>query len=145
MLTETGRIIDIQLINGEKTVIVECISKSACKSCSSNDTCGVGIVAKGLTDKSQHLSMPFKEGMEINNSIELLIENKDIVKSSLIVYLIPLLLFIATCSFSYLFTNNEPLIIMLSGLSLIVGSLIAKVVSSKIYPSHSLNKLISTK
>ena len=82
------------MLNGEKVAVVECISKSACKSCSSNDNCGVGVVAKGLRDKSHHLSMPFKEGMEINETIELLIENKDVVKSSLIVYLIPLLLFV---------------------------------------------------
>jgi len=145
MLHETGMVIDITVINGEKTAIVECISKSACKSCSSNDNCGVGVVAKTLSDKSHHLSIPYKEGMEINNSIELLIENKDIVKSSLIVYIIPLFLFVLTCVLSNLFIVNEPLVILASLVSLIAGSLIAKVVSSKLYPIHSLNQLISTK
>ncbi|MBB1273116.1 MULTISPECIES: SoxR reducing system RseC family protein [Psychromonas] len=145
MIQETGRIIDIKIINGEKTAVVECISKSACKSCSSNDNCGVGVVAKGLSDRSHHLSMPYKEGMEINESIQLLIENKDIVKSSMIVYIIPLIAFVLGSSISYLFTNSEPLVIAISLLSLFVGTLVAKVVSSKLYPSNSLNKLISTK
>ena len=145
MLHETGMVIDITVINGEKTAIVECISKSACKSCSSNDNCGVGVVAKGLSDKSHKLSMHFKEGMEINHSIELLIENKDIVKSSLIVYIIPLFLFVFTCVLSNLFITSEPFVILTSLASLIAGSLIAKVVSSKLYPINSLNKLISTK
>ncbi|WP_160064909.1 SoxR reducing system RseC family protein [Psychromonas sp. L1A2] len=145
MLHETGKIIDITVINGEKTAIVECISKSACKSCSSNDNCGVGIVAKGLSDKSHKLSMPFKEGMKVDHSIELLIENNDIVKSSLIVYIIPLFLFIVTCTLSNLFFSNELLVIFASGVSLVVGTCIAKAVSSKLYPINSLNKLISTK
>jgi len=145
MLQEIGKIIDIKIINGEKTAVVECISKSACKSCSSNDNCGVGVVAKGLTDKAHRLSLPFKEGMVINESIELLIENKDIVKSSMIVYIIPLILFVLGCSVSYLFTSNEPLVISISLLSLMIGVFIAKVVSSKLYPINSLNKLISTK
>jgi len=145
MIQETGQIIDIKEINGEKIVVVECISKSACKSCSSNDNCGVGVVAKGLTNRSHHLSMPYKQGMEINESIELFIANKDIVKSSMIVYIIPLLLFVSACSISYLFTNNEPLVIAISLLSLFMGTLIAKAVSSKLYPNNSISKLISTK
>tara|TARA_R110001583_G_scaffold164447_1_gene316963 strand:+ start:43905 stop:44342 length:438 start_codon:yes stop_codon:yes gene_type:complete len=145
MLQEIGKIIDIKIINDEKTAVIECISKSACKSCSSNDNCGVGVVAKGLSDKAHRLSLPFKEGMVINESIELLIENKDIVKSSIIVYIIPLILFVLGCSVSYLFTNNEPLVISISLLSLLTGVFIAKVVSSKLYPINSLNKLISTK
>jgi len=145
MLKESGRIIDIKMLNGEKVAVVECISKSACKSCSSNDNCGVGVVAKGLRDKSHHLSMPFKEGMEINETIELLIENKDVVKSSLIVYLIPLLLFVFGTAIGYLFFNSEPIIILISLFSLIAGVLIAKQVSSKLYPVDSLNSIISTK
>jgi len=145
MLQETGRIIDIKVIDGEKTAIIECISKSACKSCSSNDNCGVGVVAKGVSDKSHKLFMPYKEGMEINNNIELLIENKDIVKSSLIVYIIPLIFFVLTCVISYQLTDNEPLVITFSVMSLVLGSILAKFVSSKLYPDNSLNKLISTK
>jgi len=145
MLQEIGKIIDIKIINNEKIAIVECISKSACKSCASNDNCGVGVVAKGLSNKAHRLSMPYKEGMMINESIELLIENKDIVKSSMIVYVIPLILFVLGCTVSYLFTSNEPLVIFISLLSLVSGVFIAKAVSTKLYPLKNLNKLISTK
>lgn len=145
MLKETGRIIDIKEINGEKSVIVECISKSACKSCSSNDNCGVGVVAKGMSDKSHQISMPYKEGMQVNNQIELLVDNKDIVQSSFIVYIIPLVLFVVTCVISNLLTDNEPLIILYSLSALLIGSVFAKILSAILYPSGSLNKMISTK
>ncbi|WP_413691822.1 SoxR reducing system RseC family protein [Psychromonas sp. KJ10-2] len=145
MLKETGRIIEITEINGEKSVIVECISKSACKSCSSNDNCGVGVVAKGISDKSHHISMPYKEGMEVNKQIELLVNNKDIVQSSLVVYIIPLILFVVTCIISNLITDNEPLIILFSVSALLIGSVIAKLLSAILYPANSLNKIISTK
>ncbi|RBW43086.1 transcriptional regulator [Psychromonas sp. B3M02] len=145
MLKETGRIIEITEINGEKSVTVECISKSACKSCSSNDNCGVGVVAKGISDKSHHISMPYKEGMEVNKQIELLVNNKDIVQSSLVVYIIPLILFVVTCIISNLITDNEPLIILFSVSALLIGSVIAKLLSAILYPANSLNKMISTK
>ena len=145
MLQESGRIVDIKFINGNKTAVIECISKSSCKSCSSNDSCGIGVVAKGLTDKSHRLTLPFQDGMEINETIELFIENKNIVKSSLIVYIIPLFFFILGVVCSYLITNNEPLVILISILSLSVGVYVAKIASTKLYPSETLNSLISTK
>jgi sigma-E factor negative regulatory protein RseC len=145
MLKESGRIIGINEINGEKIAIVECISKSACKSCASNDNCGVGVVAKGLNDKAHHISIPFKDGMVINETIELLIENKDVVKSSLIVYIIPLLSFVIGTIFSYLFFKNEPLIIITSLIFLAAGVFVAKKVSAKLYPIDTLSSLISTK
>jgi len=145
MLKESGRIIDIKIIDGAKTAIVECISKSACKSCSSNDNCGVGVVAKNLSDKAHHLSLPYKEGMIVNEAIDLFIENKDIVKSSLIVYVIPLLTFVIGTILGYSFVNSEPVIIFISLLSLVIGVLTAKKVSSKLYPINTLSGLISTK
>lgn len=145
MIKETGQIIEIKTIAGEKIVVVECVSKSACKSCSSNDNCGVGVVAKGASNKTHQLEIPYKEGMEVNRSIELLIENKDIIQSSLIIYTIPLIVFVLTSLISYQFTQNEPFIIILSLASLLIGCLIAKYVSAKLYPDTNLNKLISTK
>ena len=144
MLKESGRIIDIKIIDGEKNAVVECISKSACKSCSSNDNCGVGVVAKNLNDKSHLLSIPYKEGMIVNEEIELFIENKDIVKSSLIVYLIPLITFVLGTLLGYSFLDNEPAIIAISLLLLILGVTIAKNVSAKLYPSHATTELIRT-
>lgn len=145
MLKETGRITDIKVINGEKTVVVECISKSACKSCGNNDSCGVGVVAKGVSNKTHQLFMPYKEGMEINEPIELLIDNKDIVKSSIIVYVIPLLFFVVGTISGYYLLTSEPVIILISILSLVIGVVIAKVTSARLYPINSLNSLISTK
>ena len=144
MLKESGRIIDIKIIDGEKNAVVECISKSACKSCSSNDNCGVGVVAKNLNDKSHLLFIPYKEGMIVNGEIELFIENKDIVKSSLIVYLIPLITFVLGTLLGYSFLDNEPAIIAISLLLLILGVTIAKNVSAKLYPSNAITELIRT-
>jgi len=145
MLKESGRIIDIQTIHGEKTAIVECISKSACKSCSSNDNCGVGVVAKNLSDKAHHLSLPYREGMSINDSIDLFVNNKDIVKSSLIVYIVPLLFFVIGTLLAYLLLSSEPIIILISLLSLFIGVVSAKKISTIFYPVNVSNELISTK
>lgn len=145
MLSETGRIIDIKISNGDKIAIVECVSKSACKSCNNNDTCGIGVVAKGYSDKSHHIVMPYKEGMDVNDTIELLINQQDVVKSSLIAYFVPLIAFVLGALISHLFFNNELVIIFTSLLSLFIGIYLSKVLSTWLYPNGSLNKLISTR
>jgi len=145
MIKESGRIIEIKEVDGAKIAVVECVSKSACKSCSSNDNCGVGVVAKGLSDKSHHLTFPFEDGMKINETIDLFIENKEIVKSSLIIYIIPLLSFVLGALLSLLITENEPIVIAVSLLSLLLGAYLAKKTSEKYYPDDVSNSLIRTK
>jgi len=145
MIQETGRIIEIKEIDGTKTAIVECVSKSACKSCSNNDNCGVGVVAKSSRSKLHHLSVPFEEGMNVDASVDLLIENKDIIQSSMIVYVVPLVFFIVGTLAGYSFLANELMIIITSVLFLVIGVYVAKAISNKVYPSHKINKLVSTK
>lgn len=145
MLRETGRVIEIKTINGEKKAVVECVSKSACKSCGNNSDCGVGVISKATNNKTHHLTMPYKEGMQVDEQIELLIDNNEIIKSSMIVYIIPLLLFVVGTTFGYLYIDNEPLLILISVLCLTGGVFLARYISTKLYPQSHINKLISTK
>lgn len=145
MLRETGKVIEIKTINGEKKAVVECVSKSACKSCGNNNDCGVGVISKATGSKTHHLTMPYKEGMVVNEQVELLIDNSEIIKSSMIVYIIPLILFVLGTTVAYLYIESEPLVILISVLCLGVGVMIARFVSVKLYPQQHINKLISTK
>lgn len=146
MITETGKIIAIEEVNGQKLVKVECISKSACSSCNNNSNCGVGTVSKAFSDKSHSFELPYKEGMEVESFIELNISNGDLIKSATLIYLLPLVFFIGSAlllkSFSIL---NEGTLILLSAFFAVLGFFVTRLVANKIYSSKKSKHLISTK
>ena len=145
MITETGKVIAIKEIEGEILVQVECISKSACSSCHSQNSCGVGAVSKAFSDKSHYFEFPFKEGMEVNQFIELNISNGDLIKSATLVYLLPLFFFIGSAlAIKGFFIVSEGLLITVSALFAAVGFIATRFVANKLYPQKQSNHLITT-
>lgn len=96
MAKETGKIIEIKNVDGKKIVSVECISRSACSSCQSQSNCGVGVVAKGFSSKQHYIEVEYQDGMNIDQSVELQIKDKDLVKGAVLAYLVPILFFIGS-------------------------------------------------
>ena len=146
MITETGKIIAIKEIQGEKVVQVECISKSSCSGCNSSSNCGVGAVSEAFSDKKHYFEVPYKEGMEVDHAIELQISNGDLIKSASLVYLLPLIFFISSAlvikSFFYM---SEIGLIATSVACAGVGFLITRVIAKKLFPNKQSNPLISSK
>lgn len=146
MITETGKIIAIEQVQGETIARVECISKSACSSCHNQTSCGVGVVSKAFSDKSQHFDLPYKEGMKIDHYIELQISNGDLIKSASLIYLLPLFFFIGSALLiKMVFIVNEGVLISISALCAALGFIITRLLVSKLYPSKQSKPLISTK
>lgn len=114
MIKETGKIIEIKNVAGKKTVAIECISRSACSSCQSQSNCGVGVVSKGFSNKQHYIEVEYQEGMKVDQSIELQIENSDLVKGAMLAYLFPLVLFIGTAIITFLLGLPEIVIILTS-------------------------------
>ena len=93
MITETGKVIAIEKIQGEMVARIECISKSACSSCNNQSNCGVGAVSQAFSDKSHHFELPYKEGMKVDHFVELQISNGDLIKSASLILPITAVLF----------------------------------------------------
>jgi sigma-E factor negative regulatory protein RseC len=145
MITETGKIIAIEQVLGEKVVHVECISKSACSSCHSQTSCGVGVVSKAFTDKSQHFEFPYKEGMEVDHFIELQISNSDLINSAALIYLLPLFFFIGSALLTKsFFIVNEGLLIGISGLFAAFGFVVTRFIANQLFPNQQSKQLIIT-
>ncbi|GLS92650.1 sigma E factor positive regulatory protein RseC [Psychromonas marina] len=146
MITETGKIIAIEEVQGEIVARVECISKSACSSCNNNTSCGVGVVSKAFSDKSHSFELPYKEGMKVDTFIELNISNGDLIKSATLIYLLPLVFFIGSALLiKSTFMVNEGILIALSAVSAALGFAITRLIANKLFPHKQSKPLIKTK
>ncbi|WP_022940562.1 SoxR reducing system RseC family protein [Psychromonas hadalis] len=145
MITETGKIIAIEQVQGETVARIECISKSACSSCHNQTNCGVGVVSKAFSDKSQYFEFPYKEGMKVDQFIELQISNGDLIKSASLIYLLPLFFFIGSALLiKSLFHVDEAILIVVSLLFATLGFLITRVVADKLFSNKQSKPIIAT-
>lgn len=144
MITETGKVVAIKVQGSETIAVVECISRSACSSCHNSNSCGVGTVAKAFTDKSHQLEIPYKKGMQIDSFVELQIDSRDLIKSAILAYLVPLLFFISGAVITKLFYfTNESALILVSVVCAAVGFLVTRLLSKKMSSSSSGDKIIN--
>jgi sigma-E factor negative regulatory protein RseC len=146
MISETGKIVAIEKVYGEKIAHVECISKSACSSCHNQTSCGVGVVSKAFSDKSQFFDIPYEEGMKVDNFVELQISNGNLIKSAALIYLLPLFFFIASALLikSFLMVN-EAVLITTSCLFAVFGFVFTRFIANKLFPEKQANHLIAAK
>ncbi|ABM01942.1 positive regulator of sigma(E), RseC/MucC [Psychromonas ingrahamii 37] len=146
MVAEKGKIIAIEKSEGKTLAHIEYISKSACSSCQNNDTCGVGVVSKTFSDKALQFTIPYAKEMEVDKFVELNISNNDLIKSAMLVYLVPLLFFITSALIAKQFNiTNEAIIILIAISWAAAGFVITHFVTKKLYPQKSINQLISSK
>lgn len=146
MIKETGKIISIEKRHGKTVAVVECISKSACSGCHNQDSCGVGSVAKAHAEKTHQFEVPYKEGMEVDESVELQINNRDLVHSAILAYLVPLIFFIGGALLAKQFDSiGEIALILIAIGCAVVGFLFTRLISNKLFPRKQLNSIIGTK
>jgi sigma-E factor negative regulatory protein RseC len=146
MIKETGKIISIKEQHGEKIAVVECISKSACSGCHNQESCGVGSIAKTHGEKTHQFEVAYKAGMKVDESIELQINNRDLVHSAIVAYLVPLVFFIGGAVFAkQLEFLSEGLMIVIAVGFAAVGFLFTRLVSHKLFPKKQFDSIITTK
>lgn len=146
MISETGKVIAIDQVDGNLVARVECISKSACSSCHNNTSCGVGVVSKAFSDKTQHFQVPFETGMKVDHFVELQISNGDLVKSAALIYLLPLFFFIGSALLlKVLFSIEEGALIVISTLMAALGFFITRSIVNKVFPQQHNQQIITTK
>jgi sigma-E factor negative regulatory protein RseC len=145
MIRETGKIIAIEKQHDKKVAVVECVSKTACSGCHNQNSCGVGTVAKTMSDKTHQFEVPYQEGMEVDEVIEFQINNSDLIKSSILAYLVPLLFFIGGALLAKQFDFiSEGLLILIAVISAGVGFMVTRLVSRKLFSKEALKSSVVT-
>ena len=145
MISETGKIIAIEEVDGETIARVECISKSACSGCHNRKSCGVGVVSKAFSDKSQYFEFPYKEGMKVDNFIELQISNGDLIKSASLIYLLPIFFFLTSALLIKIFFDvHETTLIAVTVVFTAIGFIITRIIANKLFPRHQSKQFVVT-
>lgn len=90
MLEEKGIVV---ALDGTK-VSVQTQIKTTCSSCSAQDGCGTGTIAKALSPKANIIVLQSELNLNVGDTLVLGVEEGLVVKSALYVYILPIIGFI---------------------------------------------------
>lgn len=91
MVTETALVLDVE----DDFAWVECISRSACGHCHAADSCGNSTIAKAFAPRSHRFQVKLKHPVLPGQRIDIGLPAQSLVRSALLVYIMPLILMIA--------------------------------------------------
>ncbi|AYC33920.1 transcriptional regulator [Pseudomonas cavernae] len=117
MIEEAGRVVAVE----SGAVWVETLRKSTCSSCSANAGCGQGLMDKlGVGGQRGYVRALCDLQLRVGDPVVIGVREDLLVRASLLVYLLPLLMFFALAMFAERLALHEPLIIVsgLGGLAL---------------------------
>lgn len=90
MIEESGRVV---AIDGNE-IWVETVRQSACGSCTAKSGCGQGLMAKFTDGKRNHIRLTSDQPVHLGDQVVMGIPEHTLVKSALLVYGFPLILFV---------------------------------------------------
>ena len=124
MLEQNATVIDIE--NGQ--LVLETRPQSTCQSCSVNKGCGTAVLSKSVGQKVIHFRLDNTIGARKGDTVVLGLPENAVLKGSAILYLLPLLVMIATAVIADLSmaadADNRDLAIALLSLLSLGGSVL---------------------
>jgi sigma-E factor negative regulatory protein RseC len=105
---------------------------SSCQSCSANDSCTSGVVAKAMTRRDYQFFLPNHTELLPGQQVRIGISDGVLMKSALLVYLLPLLGFIAGAGLGVLLQWAEGWQLLLALCFGATGMLLARLASRRI-------------
>ncbi|MEX1033333.1 MAG: SoxR reducing system RseC family protein [Cellvibrionaceae bacterium] len=128
MLTETGRIMAVD----KDHLWVETINRSTCGSCVAEKGCGQSLLARWAA-KSAYMKVLLDgrdpRAFNINDTVSIGIPEDVVVKSSLIIYCLPILLLLVGGAIGQYTVGSENASILAALTGLLVGGLLVKLYS----------------
>jgi len=125
MLKEKARVVAVKA----DIALVEAERRSSCDSCSANNACGTGVISRVLGRKHTRLEALNTVGAQVGDEVVVAIEDKVLVRSSFMVYTMPLLfMFLGggagqMISYAWAWEDSEVLTILFSLVGLAGGFL----------------------
>lgn len=120
MLTENGRVVAIQ----SNAIWVETINQSACGQCAAKSGCGQSLLAK-WADHAAHLKISVEpqqtDQLQVNDEVVIGIPEDVVVKSALLLYLLPLALFIVLGALVSSVSDSETFVALSAFAGLLIG------------------------
>ncbi|RXJ72308.1 transcriptional regulator [Veronia nyctiphanis] len=130
MITATAEVVSYK--NG--CLLVRSTQQTSCGSCGSQSDCGTGIVSKALPAKTLDISIPSDKSLPVGTMVEIGMQENAMLKSALVVYVVPLLFLIVGAIFGqFVFVNlangSEGAVVLSAFLFAGLGGFIARVLS----------------
>ncbi len=92
MIKETATVI---AVDGD-VITVEAAIKTTCSSCQAQSDCGSGVISRALSPKTQQLTLQSPVPCKVGDKVSIGVPEAGIVTASLWLYVIPLIIFIAS-------------------------------------------------
>lgn len=108
---------------------------SSCQSCSAQDSCTSGAVAKAMTRRDYRFFLPqtdIDHELLVGQQVRIGIAEDVLVKSALLVYLLPLLMFIVTLGLAFYAGWSEGLQLIAALTGGVTGMLLARMLGTGI-------------
>lgn len=108
---------------------------SSCQSCSANDSCTSGVVAKAMTRRDYRFFLQqtaAAPGLLVGQQVRIGIAEDVLVKSALLVYLLPLLMFIGALGLAFYLGGGEGWQLIAAITGGVSGMLLARKLSADI-------------
>lgn len=134
MIEEQGRVVGVE----DDWAWVQTERKTVCSQCSANKGCGTSVLAKVIGQKTAAIAVIKTLPVKIGDEVIIGIEENSLVKGSLLIYALPLILFIAfgllgeVVSAQVLLSNTDVLTVVFALFGLAAGFLWLKRVSAHI-------------
>lgn len=135
MISEKGRVIAID----NDALWVETIQQTTCGSCVARKGCGQSLLSKiGVNNSFLRVLLGEKSPSEfsIGDEVNIGIPDDIVVKSSLLAYLLPILLLVLFAGVAQQITLVEPLVILAGIIGLILGGVVIKMMSFYLKNNH---------
>lgn len=118
MIEQTGKVVAVE---GEFAWVAT-LRESACGKCQSSQTCGTGVISKLFNSARHDSKVVNRLGAQQGDSVVIGIDEKTVIRSALIVYMLPLLtLIVAALVADTLFQSSEWITALGGGLGLLSG------------------------
>ncbi|EGR0207747.1 SoxR reducing system RseC family protein [Vibrio vulnificus] len=112
-------------------VALSCEQQTSCSSCSSQKSCGTGVVSKAFGNKSLLWHLETQRRLHVGQVVEIGIPEQSLLQSAMLVYLLPIVAMLLGALFGHLVLSQwlemgEGAVVLTSLLFAFIGILLAK-------------------
>ncbi|ELP5730554.1 TPA: transcriptional regulator [Vibrio vulnificus] len=112
-------------------VALSCEQQTSCSSCSSQKSCGTGVVSKAFGNKSLLWHLETQRRLHVGQVVEIGIPEQSLLQSAMLVYLLPIVAMLLGALFGHLVLSpwlemGEGMVVLTSMLFAFIGILFAK-------------------
>ncbi|WP_394145512.1 SoxR reducing system RseC family protein [Vibrio atypicus] len=142
MMTALATVSNVKAISEGFDVELSCEQQTSCSSCSSQKSCGTGIVSKAVGNKSLNWHLVTQKVVKSGQVVEIGLPEKSLLQSAAVVYLIPLFALILGAMFGQWLlapwlSGGEGVVIVSSVLFTVAGIYLAKRIAAKLEANSS--------